>query len=114
MVQLIADALLEHKGSGNQSFLRAAESGELPATTRAAYGKLSRLPIALSVGLLMEMTDRLRELFPQQVKQRSPERLGDFTVVTIDGKTIKRVAKRLKPLRGVRGGVLGGKTVVAH
>jgi hypothetical protein len=113
MVQLIADALLEHRGSGNQSFSRARESGELPATTRAAYGKLSRLPITLSVGLLAELTVRLQELFPQQVKQQPPEKLGDFAVVTIDGKTIKRVAKRLKPLRGVSGGVLGGKTVVA-
>ena len=32
MVQLIADALLEHEGSGNQSFSRARESGALTAT----------------------------------------------------------------------------------
>jgi len=113
MVQLIADALLEHGGSGNQSFSRASESGELVATTRAAYGKLGRLPIALSVGLLAELTDRLRALFPEQARQEPPKALGDFAVVTIDGKTIKRVAKRLKPLRDVVGGVLGGKTVVA-
>lgn len=113
MVQLIADALLEHGGSGNQSFSRSEEAGELPATTRAAYGKLGRLPIRLSEGLLAEMTDRLRELFPQQALQQPPEKLRGFAVVTIDGKTIKRVAKRLKPLRDVSGGVLGGKTVVA-
>lgn len=113
MVQLITDALLEHGGSGNQSFSRASESGELVATTRAAYGKLSRLPIALSVGLLSELTDRLRALFPEQAKRTLPRSLEDFTVVTIDGKTIKRIAKRLKPLRNVKAGVLGGKAVVA-
>jgi hypothetical protein len=31
----------------------------------------------------------------------------------VDGKAIKRVAKRLKPLRGRKGGVLGGKALVA-
>jgi hypothetical protein len=85
----------------------------LTATTRAAYGKLGRLPIALSEGLLAELTDRLRELFPEQARQEPPSRLADFAVVTIDGKTIKGVAKRLKPLRDVGGGVLGGKTLVA-
>lgn len=31
----------------------------------------------------------------------------------VDGKAIKRVAKRLKPLPGRKGGVLGGKALVA-
>jgi len=34
-------------------------------------------------------------------------------VIIGDGKASKRVAKRLKPLRGRKGGVLGGKAVVA-
>jgi Transposase DDE domain len=34
-------------------------------------------------------------------------------VTVLDGKAIKRVAKRLKLLRGVRGGLLGGKALVA-
>lgn len=113
MVQLVADALLEHEGSGNQSFSRAKESGELEATTRAAYGKLGRLPIALSVGWFNELSAAVAELFPKRVLQELPTSLSDFTVVTIDGKTIKRVAKRLKPLRAVSGGVIGGKAVVA-
>jgi hypothetical protein len=33
--------------------------------------------------------------------------------VVLDGKAIKQVAKRLKPLRGVAGGVLGGRALVA-
>ena len=46
LVTLIGDALLEHGGSGNQSFSRAREAGELDASKVAAYGKLGRLPSA--------------------------------------------------------------------
>jgi hypothetical protein len=42
LVTLVADALLEHGGSGNQSFTRADEREELEASKVAAYGKLSR------------------------------------------------------------------------
>ena len=38
-VQLIADALLEHHGSGRQSFERARETKDLEASIRAAYKK---------------------------------------------------------------------------
>jgi hypothetical protein len=34
-------------------------------------------------------------------------------VVVLDGKAIKRVAKRLKALRGIPGGLLGGRALVA-
>lgn len=113
MVQLVADALLEHEGSGNQSFSRAKEAGSLEASTRAAYGKLGRLPVALSVGLFSEMAGLLAELFPAEARRESPGNLNGFTIITIDGKTIKRVAKRLKPLRTKAGGAIGGKALVA-
>lgn len=113
MVQLVADALLEHEGSGNQSFARAYESGDLKATTRAAYGKLGRLPLALSVGWFGELSAAITELFPAEASRETAPCLDGFTIVTIDGKTIKRVAKRLKPLRTASGGVIGGKALVA-
>lgn len=113
MVQLVADALLEYEGSGNQSFARAYESGDLEATTRAAYGKLGRLPLALSVGWFGELSSTITELFPKESYRDTATCLGEFTIVTIDGKTIKRVTKRLKPLRTVNGGVIGGKALVA-
>jgi hypothetical protein len=113
MVQLVADALLEHEGSGNQSFSRAKESGSLEASTRAVYSKLGRLPIALSVGLFSEIAGLLIELFPAESRRESLDSLSGFTIITVDGKTIKRVAKRLKPLRTKGGGVLGGKALVA-
>ena len=113
LVSLIADALLEHGGSGRQSFERAAEEGQLQASIQAAYGKLGRLPIPLSEALLAYGTERLRTLLPGSTPSPVPVSLRDFSVVVLDGKAIKKVAKRLKPLRGVTGGVLGGKALVA-
>jgi hypothetical protein len=113
MVQLVADALLEHEGSGHQSFSRASEAGVLEATPRAAYGKLARMPVALSRGLFGELAASVGSLFPEEARLDSPASLSGFTIVTIDGKTIKRVAKRLKVLRTAGGGVIGGKAVVA-
>src|SRR5258705_8824070 len=39
---LIGDALVEHKGSGRQSFSRAQEQGTLATSSEAGYGKLRR------------------------------------------------------------------------
>jgi hypothetical protein len=66
-VQLIADALLEHDGSGHKSFQRADENGELGTTIRAPYGKLARVPLSLSVGFLSDATARMYELYPLSV-----------------------------------------------
>jgi Transposase DDE domain len=113
LVSLIADALLEHGGSGRQSFERATEDGQLLASIQAAYGKLGRIPIPLSEALLAHGTERLRALFPEGTTSPVPRSLGSLSVVILDGKAIKQVARRLKPLRGVTGGVLGGKALVA-
>lgn len=113
MVHLVADALLQHGGSGNQSFMRGRESGWLEASNRAAYGKLGRMPVNLSMGFLTEVTDSLREIFPEQSRRKPPGSLQGFSVITYDGKALKRVAKRLKALRGLSGGVLGGRALVA-
>ena len=64
LVQLIADALLQHDGSARASFERALEDDALAVTIPAAYGKLRRLPIAVSTALLTEGTARLRQLLP--------------------------------------------------
>jgi hypothetical protein len=113
LVTLIGDALLEHGGSGNQSFSRARETGELKASKVAAYGKLGRLPIPLSQAFLGELTHSLRELFPAQAQRPSPASLRGLRTITMDGKAIKKVAKRLKLLRKVGGGLLGGRALVA-
>jgi hypothetical protein len=117
MVYLIRDALLVHEGSAQQSFDRAAEAGELPVSIGNAYGKLSRLPVPLSIGLLAEGAARLGELMPRQgcgsAGSPLPASLADLAVVAIDGKKLKRAAKRLKALRGLPGKLLSAKLLVA-
>jgi Transposase DDE domain len=113
MVQLIADALLEHQGSGKKSFARGQEQGLLTASVQAVYQKLSRVPLGLSEAWLAESTARLRPVYPEAAWVPVAPALRDLEVIIVDGKAIKRVAKRLKPLRGRKGGVLGGKALVA-
>jgi len=63
-VHLIADALLEHDGSGRKSFQRSIQAGDLQASEQAAYGKLRRVPLSLSMGWLRETSAQLRQAFP--------------------------------------------------
>lgn len=114
MVYLMAEALLHHRGSGRRAFLHAQEQGTLETSLTAAFGKLRRLPIPLSMGFLADCTARLMQLFPEAVEAVPlPASLAGLEPVILDGKAIKRVAKRLKALQGVRGGVLGGRALVA-
>lgn len=113
IVQLVHDALTEHSGSGNQSFQHAAEQGTLTASTRAVYGKLGRMPVEVTVDLFSTMADRLLDLFPQKNGKSLPACFTSFKVRTVDGKTIKGIAKRLKPLRNSQEGLIGGKALVA-
>jgi len=113
LVQLIADALLEHRGSGKKSFERGREQGLLTARVQAVYQKLSRVPLGLSEAWLAESTARLRPVYPEAARESVAQALRNLEVIIVDGKAIKRVAKRLKPLRGCKGGVLGGKALVA-
>jgi IS4 transposase len=115
LVRLVSDALLEYEGSGRQAFERARQAGELESGSRAPYGKLARVPLCLSLGLLAEAVTRLNELYPQAVADKAaPASLRKMEVVYHDGKTIKHVAKRLKVLRQYLGKLLGGKLVVSQ
>jgi hypothetical protein len=113
-VDLLGDALLEYEGSGRQSFTRAQEQGTLATSSEAVYGKLRRVPLSLSEGFFTEGTARLRELLPpQHLATALPASVAALTVIVGDGKTLKRVAKRLLPARGAAGKVYGGKLLVA-
>lgn len=115
MVYLIANALWHHDGSGRASFEEGQTDGTLDASVQAAFGKLRRLPISLSVGFLFDCTARLAEAFPPQAELvRLPDSLNWLWPVVLDGKAIKRLAKRMKAMRGVKGGVLGGRALVAY
>src|SRR6266849_849590 len=75
LVNLTADALLEHGGSGRKSFQRGQENGELEVSLVSAYGKLGRLPQAVSEGFLAEGTDRLLSVFPMKAVVQPPKSL---------------------------------------
>jgi hypothetical protein len=114
-VNLIADALIRHHGSGRRSFVRARERDALPTTIRAVYGKLARVPLSLSLGFLEEVTASLQGLLPEGATTWAmPASLDGMTAVILDGKKIKRAAKRLEPLRSTPGRVFGGKLLVAY
>jgi Transposase DDE domain len=115
MVRLIRDALLEHDGSGRKSFEHAEQREELKTSYTAAYGKLGRLPMPVSMAFLSGCTARLTAVFPQSETAcvPIPESLANFRPIVFDGKAIKNVAKRLLPLRGATGGLLGARTLVA-
>lgn len=114
-VQLIADALLEHYGSGRQSFSRSIEEGELTASIQAVYGKLRRIPLTLSLGLFCATSTRLQKLYPQTYKSvEIPKSLRRLEVFFHDGKTLKHVCKRLKVLRTRLGKPIGGRLVVTQ
>jgi hypothetical protein len=113
MVRLAGEALVLHGGSGRRAFEKAIEDGRLDASAAAAFGKLGRLPLAVSQAFLEEGTASLGEVVVPVGVQEPQACLRKFQVIVIDGKTIKRVQKRLKPLRQVRGGVIGGKGLVA-
>lgn len=114
MVYLMAEALLHHRGSGRRAFTEAQSQGILETSITAAFGKLRRMPIPLSMGFLADCTVRLIELFPDAIEATPlPASLAGLEPVILDGKAIKKVAKRLKALQGVKGGVLGGRALVA-
>jgi len=113
LVRLSADALLEHRGSGRKSFVRAQARGQLETSVQAVYQKLGRVPLEVSEAWLAESTDRVWSGYPQAALVAVPPSLQAFMVRVVAGKAIKRVAKRLKPLRGRKGGILGGKALGA-
>src|SRR5262249_37740044 len=113
MTHLIADALLQYDASGRRSFEKNIEAGQLEATLQAAFANLGRPPLRVSEALLGPGTAAVCELLPAGMGRQLPASLLAFTVLLLDGKALKRVAKRLKLLRGVAGGLLGGKAVAA-
>jgi hypothetical protein len=117
VVYLVRDALLEHGGSGNASFEAAKEAGELPSSTRAVYGKLARMPMAVSMALLREAAPRLSDVLPEGLATPPvvalPASLAGLRGIVVDGKTLKHVHKRLKALRRRRGKANSGKLLAA-
>jgi len=113
-VHLLADGLFEQKRSGHQIFQRAIDEGQVKVTLQALYGKLRRVPISLSLGLFDAVSARLRMVAPAVIAQPLPASLRSFWALAFDGKKLKHVLHRLKPLRGLKGNVFGGKLLVVQ
>src|SRR5262249_39452252 len=110
LVDLLGDALLQREGS----LAAALEHTDTRVATRQAYyGKLRRIPLALSVALLPEAADRLRPRLPPPAPAALPDSLAGWQVRMLDGKKLKRVAKRLVSCRGAAGKLFGGKLLVS-
>src|SRR5689334_672293 len=58
LVDVVFKALLVHEGSGRSSFSEARDAGTLGVTDQAAYGKLRRIPVAVSEALLSTVSHR--------------------------------------------------------
>ena len=115
LVRVIADALTRYKGRGRGAILDALQRQQLSCKVRAVYRKLGRLPLGLAEAFLSTLTARLRPLFPSGLyRTELPSSLAGLAVVVLDGKKIKKVAKRLLAARGVAGKLFGGKILVAY
>jgi hypothetical protein len=113
LAHLIADALLEHGGSGHQAFERAQEGEILPVSITSAYEKLGNLPIPVSETLLAEGTQRMNAVLPETpAVDPLLDCWADYEVFGADGKAIKHVKRLLKPLRGLQAGILGARASV--
>ena len=113
LAHLIADALLEHGGSGNQAFERAQEREILPVSITSAYEKLGNLPLPVSEALLEEGTRRMNAVLPEvPAVDPLPDCWADHELFGADGKAIKHVKRLLKPLRGLGAGIPGARASV--
>lgn len=112
LVGLFSDAITSHGGSGRRSMLRSKERDELSVSPVAVYAKLRRVPPAVSEEMLRRCTARLVELMPER-GSGLPRSLHGFTGVVLDGQTVKNLDRRLTATRGVKGGLLGGRSLVA-
>jgi DDE family transposase len=112
-VRLVGDALLAHRGSAHQCFCKAREEERLDTVVEAVYGKLRRVPVPLTQDFFRVSAARLQEVLPTATSPL-PESLTAFEVLRFDGKKLKHVVKRLKPLRSLKGQVVGGKLLVVQ
>ena len=113
LVGVVRDALLVHDGSGRKSIVQGRHDGEVTVNQSSVYRKLGNLPEPLSQALLREGTMRLEQVAPTGGRSL-PACIGSLKPVAIDGKELKKVAKRLKAARSyTSGSLLGGMLLVA-
>lgn len=113
LLGLLGDALLQRGGNLAATIDLADEQGRLAASRTAYYGKLRRIPLALSVGYLRHASTRLVGVAPVADRGGVPNCLQHFEVRIMDGKKLKNVPKTLLSSRGAAGKLFGGKLLVS-
>jgi hypothetical protein len=111
LVQVVGDAILKH-GSVHRSLQHARNEQRLQTSDKAFYGKLSRLPLPVSLALLDEGTQRVAVLLPVATPDPLPECFAGLQVLLVDGKKSKNMCKRLLATRAEPGKVFGAKLLV--
>jgi hypothetical protein len=114
LVQLLTEGMFGQQRSAHRTFQRAISEGRIDASLQAVYGKLRRMPISLSLGLFDAATEQLRTVLGAKVARPLPASLQAFWALAFDGKKLKHVLHRLKPLRGLKGNIYGGKLLVVQ
>ena len=107
LVHLVHDAMTQHGGRARATL----ERHPLPASIQAFYGKVRRMPVAVSQALLAEAAPRLHRCLPAASRRSVPACFRDHQLLIFDGKLFKNAAKRLKETRPLAGAALGGKAL---
>ena len=116
LVRVIRDALVLHGGSAHRAIGDALDADRLACAPSGVYRKLGNLPPALSQALLSRGTARLAPLAAAAdgAARSLPSCFDELDVLVIDGKKLKKAAKRLLATRAYSSGsLLGGKLLVA-
>jgi len=109
VVQLMADALVEHRGSGRQSCTRAREHGQLEASGQAVYQKLGRVPLGLSEAWLAESTERVRPVYPPTALPPCRPRCRSLGWCSWTARRASEWPSGLNPCGGAKGAFWEGK-----
>ena len=90
-------------------------SGEMAEGEYWTWPEANESPLSLAEAFLADLTARLRPLFPAGLYRTAlPDSLAGLAVVVLDGKKIKKAAKRLLATRGRPGKLYGGKVLAAY
>jgi hypothetical protein len=97
-VHLLFDCLSHHRNSARATLVKAKDEGRLPVSLKSFYDKLKNTPCAVSINLFSAAAKRLRAVVGDY-RPGCPTSLQHLTTLLMDGKVIKHVSRRLKPLR---------------
>ena len=119
LVRVMRDALVLHGGSANRAIGDAVDADRLGCAPSGVYRKLANLPPTLSQALLRRGTQRLAALTARDDDDGDGDGVlatcfDDLDVLVVDGKQLKKAAKRLLATRAyTSGSLLGAKLLVA-